>query len=150
MDQFSPPDDEKFSNGEITHIFLRDDAFALKGFMTKPFPWKGLTGERQVYIYLWHSRKRRIPEKLFQILANRWRIFFTTINLEPKYVKDVSFADCILEDVEVSEVECRTNVATDSFYSLQLPRMCHNTSLYAQSIREKFIDYFVNDGAVER
>ena len=109
-----------------------------------------MTGERRVYIYLWHSRKRRIPEKLFQILANRWRIFFTTINLEPKYVEDVSFADCILEDVEVSEVECRTNVVTDTFYSLQLPRMDHNTSLYAQSIREKFIDYFVNDGAVER
>ena len=68
-----------------------------------------------------------ISEILFGILGNRWRIFLTTINLEPKYVEDVilaaiilhnmlikspnsvnayhptSFADCILEDVEVSE-----------------------------------------------
>ena len=53
------------------------------------------------------------------------------------------FADCILENEEVSEAEWRTNVVTDSFST------GHNVSLYAKSVREKFMDYFVNDGAVE-
>ena len=43
-----------------------------------------------------------------------------------------SFVDCIQEDGEVSEGEWRTNVVTDSFYSLQVPRTSHNASLYAK------------------
>ena len=33
------PDDEKLSNGEFNsyYVFLVDDAFAVKGFMMKPF-----------------------------------------------------------------------------------------------------------------
>ena len=139
--------------------------------MVKLFPQQGLTGERRIYNYR-HSRARRISENLFGILANRWRIFFTIINLEPKYVEDCiftalilhntlikspnsvnvyrpsSFADTILEDGEISEGEWRANQIPDSFYSLQVPRTGHNASLYAKSVREKFMDYFVNS-AVE-
>ena len=60
-----------------------------------------------------------------------------------------SFADTILEDGEISEGEWRANLIPVSFYSLQVPRTGHNASLYVKSVREKFIDYFVNDGAVE-
>ena len=43
------PDDEKLSDVEITpYVFLGDDAFALKGLMTKPFPQQDLTEERPV------------------------------------------------------------------------------------------------------
>ena len=140
--------------------------------MMKPFPQQSLTGERRIYNYR-HSRARRISENLFGILANRLSIFFTTINLEPKYVEDViftalilrnmlikspnsvniyrpsSFADTTLEDGEVSEGEWRASLIPDSFYSLQVPRTGHNASLYGKSVKEKFMDYFVNDGAVE-
>ena len=164
------PNDEKLPNGEITpYAFLGDDAFALKRFMMKPFPWQGSTGERRIYNYR-HSRARRISENLFRILTNRWRIFFTIINLEPKYViftalilhnvlikssnsvnvyRPSSFANTILEDGEISEGEWRVNLIPDSIYSLQVPRTGNNASLYAKSVREKFMDYFVNDGAVE-
>ena len=167
------PNDEKLPNGEIIpYVFLGDNAFALKRFMMKPFPQQGLTREKRIYNYR-HSRVRRISENLFGILANRWRIFFTIINLELKYVEDViftapilhnmlikspisvnvyhpsSFADNILEDGEISEGEWHANLIPDSFYSLQVPRTGHNASWYAKSVREKFMDYFVNDGAVE-
>ena len=166
------PSNEKLPNGEITlYDFLGDDAFALKRFMMKPFPEQGLTGERRVYNYR-HSRARRISENLFGILANRWRTFFTIINLELKYVENViftalilrnmlikspnsvnvyrpsSFADTILEDGQISG-EWRANLIPDSFCSLQVPRTGYNTSLYAKSVRKKFMDYFVNDGAAE-
>ena len=155
------PNDEKLPNGEITpYIFLGDDVFALKRFMMEPFPQQGLTRERRIYNYR-HSRARRISENLFGILAFRWRIFFTIINLEPKYVKDViftalilhnmlikspnslnvyrpsSFADTILEDGEISAGEWCANLIPDSFYSLQVPRTGHNGSLHAKSVREK-------------
>ena len=76
-------------------VFLGDDAFALKRFMMKPFPQQGLTREKRVYNYR-HSKARRISENLFEILANRWRVFFTIINLKTKYVKDVVLTALIL------------------------------------------------------
>ena len=38
-------------------------------------------------------------ENLFRVLANTWRIFFTIINLEPKYVEDVIFTTLILPNM---------------------------------------------------
>ena len=109
-----------------------------KKFMMKPYPQQNLTADKRVYNYR-HSRARRISENLFGILANRWRIFFTTINLEPKHVENIvlsalalhnmliknpayrpgNLADTLLEDGEVLEGEWLDNVVTDSFYPLQ-------------------------------
>ena len=97
---FKLPTDENLSNVEITpYIFLGDDAFVLKKFMMKPFPQQGLTGEKGIYNYR-HSRARRISENLFRILANRWSVFLTIINLKPKYVEDVNFAALILHNMK--------------------------------------------------
>ena len=63
--------------------------------------------------------------------------------------RPASFADCILGDGDISEGEWRTNVVTNQFYSLQVPQTGYNASLYAKSVREKFMDYFVNDGAAD-
>ena len=60
-----------------------------------------------------------------------------------------SFADTILKDGEISEGDWHANLIPDSFYSPQVPQMGHNIYLYAKSVTEKFMDYFVNDGAVE-
>ena len=165
------PKDRKLPNGkDVPFVFLGDDAFALKKYMMKPFPQQGLSGERRIYNYR-HSRARRISENLFGILANRWRVFFTTINLEPKYIEDIvftalilhnmllksphsnkcyrppSFADTVLEDGEIVEGEWREN--RESLDPLQVPRTGHNASLSAKAVRETFMDYFVNEGAVE-
>ena len=65
------------------------------------------------------------------------------------FYRPASFADCILEDGEVSEGEWRTNVVTDLFYLVQVPRRGDNASFYAKSVRENFMDYYVNNGLVE-
>ena len=136
--------------------------------MMKPYPQQNLTADKRVYNYR-HSRARRISENLFGILANRWRIFFTTINLEPKHVENIvlsalalhnmliknpayrpgNLADTLLEDGEVLEGEWRDNVATDSFYPLQIPRSGHNPSIAAKTVRDNFKDYFMNEGVVD-
>ena len=167
------PDDEKLPNGDvIPYVFLGDDAFALKTFMMKPYPQQNLTVEKRVYNYR-HSRARRISENLFGILANRWRIFFTTINLEPQHVENVIFSalalhnmlikspksvntyrpanlgNSLLENGEIIEGDWRKNHITDSFYPLQVPRGGHNAKISAKAVRESFTDHFVNEGAVE-
>ena len=86
-----PPVDAMLQNGEnVPYVFLGDDAFALKEFLMKPFPQQGLHEESRTYNNR-HSRARKISENLLGILANRWRIFFSIINLEREYVED-----CIL------------------------------------------------------
>ena len=57
-----------------------------------------------------------------------------------------SSVDAILGDGEYQKKNGGTNVVTDLFYLLQVPQTSHSESLYAKSVREKFMDYFVNDG----
>ena len=85
---------------------------------------------------------RRVSENFFVILANKWRIFFTTINLEPKYVKDVILAALILHNMLIK--------SSNSVNVYRITSSLHNKTLYAKSVRENFMDYFVNDGVVER
>ena len=163
-----PKDDALPVNGVIApYVFVGDDAFALKKFMMKPYPQQNLTADKRVDNYR-HSRAKRISENLFGILASRWRIFFTTINLEPKHVENIvlsalalhnmliknpayrpgNLADTLLEDDEVLEGEWRDTVDTDSFYPLQIPRSVHNPSIAAKK-KDNFRDYFMNEGVVE-
>ena len=60
-----------------------------------------------------------------------------------------SFVDTILEDGEIAEGEWRAETPTESLYSLKVPRRGRNVCLNAKAIRETFMDYFVNDGAVD-
>ena len=96
-----PKDNALLVNGVIApYVFVGDDAFALKKFMMKTYPQQNLTAYKRVYNYR-HSRARRISENLFGILANRWRIFFTTINLEPKHVENIVLSALALHNMRI-------------------------------------------------
>ena len=93
-----PKDNALLVNGVIApYVFVGDDAFALKKFMMKPYPQQTLTADKRVLKYR-HSRARRISDNLFGISASRWRIFLTTINLEPKPVKNMVLSVLALHD----------------------------------------------------
>jgi len=51
--------------------------------------------------------------------------------------------------LEISEGEWRKIESNGLLYSLQVPRSGHNSSIIAKSIRETFMEYFVNEGAVD-
>ena len=55
----------------LPHVIVADDAFALKPFLMKPYPLKGLDLTQRVFNYRF-SRARRISENTYGILANRW------------------------------------------------------------------------------
>ena len=78
-------------------MILGDDAFALKNYMKKPFPQHNLTMEKRIYNYR-HSRARRISENVFGILANRWRVFHTTMHLSPERATSVTLSVLILHN----------------------------------------------------
>ena len=70
-----PKDNALLVNGVIApYVFVGDDAFALKKFMTKLYPQQNLTTDKRVYNYR-HSRAGRISENLFGNISKQVKNF---------------------------------------------------------------------------
>ncbi|XP_049799648.1 uncharacterized protein LOC126234952 [Schistocerca nitens] len=82
------PEGRKLGNTNITPpmVVLADHAFTLSYNIMKPYPLKGITKEEKVFNYRL-SQGRRLVESSFDILASRFRIFLTAINLPAENVK---------------------------------------------------------------
>ena len=92
------PDDvtEKFKN--VLYVFVADDAFQLTEIL-KPFRQADLNSAKiEVFNYRL-SRARHIVENVFGILSSRFRIFHTSINLDPHSVEKVVMAACTLHNL---------------------------------------------------
>ena len=91
-------------NGPPTeYFFVADDAFPLRSYLMKPFPQRGLTKEERIYNYRM-SRARMTVENAFGILANRFRIFHTSICLKEENIDAVVLASCILHNMLRNQV----------------------------------------------
>lgn len=85
------------SNNVLNYVFIGDEAFALTPNFLKPFSQRELTNERRIFNYRL-SRARCIVENAFGILASRFRIFHTSINLAPKNIDIVVMTCCVLHN----------------------------------------------------
>ena len=87
------PEPECLPSGteKCNFVIVGDETFLLKPYLMKPFPQAGLDDEKRVYNYR-HSRARRIPENLFGIIANRWRVFSSIILLPPETIEKLTMA----------------------------------------------------------
>nr|CAI5837488.1 unnamed protein product [Callosobruchus analis] len=162
---------EKLQNKQLhipsAYVFVADDAFALRIDTMKPFRQADLNSkERKIYNYR-VSRARRIVENAFGILASRFRIYKTQINIEPKSIEAVVMASCALHNFLMSlssnsytSVECfdHENIedgtimpglsAHDSSMEPLYRRNSGNNSTSAKNVREQFVHYFNNEGTV--
>ena len=82
---------------ETPFVCVGHDAFPLTNYMMKPYPQKNLTIDNRIFNYRL-SRARRISEKAFGILANRWRVLRKPFSLQPEKVKIITFAILILHN----------------------------------------------------
>ena len=69
------------STSDLPYVFVGNEAFALRKDLLKPFSQKQLTNERRVFNYRL-SRARKVTENTFGIVASRFRVFRTEINLK--------------------------------------------------------------------
>ena len=76
---------------------VADEAFPLNSNIMKPYPFRGLSQEKRIFIYRL-SRARRIVENAFGILANRFRVFLSPILLSPENVEKITLASCVLHN----------------------------------------------------
>lgn len=80
----------------MPHMFVRDEAFSLWLDLQKPFLTE-LDHDQTVYNY--HlSRAWQVTENAFGVLANRFRVFRTTICLDPYQVVTITLASRVSRD----------------------------------------------------
>lgn len=65
----------------MPYAFVGDEAYPLRNDLLKPYLHRRLQPEQRIFNYRL-SRARRVVENAFGILANRFRVFHTTICLD--------------------------------------------------------------------
>ena len=169
----SDPSWEPFQEEEkVPFVIVGDSAFPLTEHMMKPYPERSARVNDQHRIFNYRlSRFRRISENAFGIWANRFRIFHTTINLDPDTVcllvhasvvlhnmlctksratyLPPGFVDTVNEDGSIVEGEWRRDACSTAMKPLRPQSVGNNRKKTAEEIRETFARYFVGPGALD-
>lgn len=147
-------------------VVVADDAFAMKPYLLKPYPFKNQPGPNRVLNYRL-SRARRIIENVFGIIANRFRILRKPIQFVPEKVRKIVLAICVLHNFLMIRNSSKANYPPVVMFDIEkdgsiingqwreegfpkqnlLPlhnRNSHNCSQNAKTIREDFKDYFIS------
>lgn len=162
------PQDEPLplSDKVCPFVFVGDDAFPLKKYMMKPYPFRNQTNEQRIFSYRL-SRARRVVENAFGILANRFRVFLAPINLEPAKVETIVLAATALHNFLISENTSdyapsgtldRENVANGDVIRgswrneasgfVRLQRRNQGSAEEVKFVRQQFCHYFNNERSV--
>lgn len=153
-------------NDVLPFVFIGDEAFALRPDFMKPFNRKDLHYESRIFNYRL-SRARNVVENAFGILASRFRIFHTEINLGVPKVEQIVMACCTLHNFlrrkrknaylslqsaqgrSIGDDDTVENTAerNTAFGDLQGGYNRH-ASETAKKVRNSFMEYFNNGGQV--
>lgn len=82
----------------VPYHFIGDDAFPLQEHIMKPFAHRFLDHREAIYNYRL-SRARRTVENVFGIMASRFRVLHTQINLLQKTTRRVVTSVAILHNI---------------------------------------------------
>lgn len=161
------PEDDQLpgSHRTLPYVFVGDEAFPLKRYFMKPYPFKQQDNKEWIYSYRL-SRARRVVENAFGIMANRFRVFLNAINLEPRKVEKIVLACTALHNYLRREHESfytpAGSIDTENVVDgtvtqgswrgdrqlLPLQRFRRNPPNEAKDIRREFMEYFNEEGAV--
>lgn len=146
-------------------VILAVDAFPFKNYIMKPYSRRNLTPAESIYNYRL-SRARRVVENAFGILASKFRLFEKPISLKLETLDKVVLACCAIHnwlkktnpryvtgdliDYEDENHRVFPGSWRQNNSGLQnLPATNHkHSNMEAQQIRNKYRDYFNNEGAV--
>ncbi|XP_034542105.1 uncharacterized protein LOC117814732 [Notolabrus celidotus] len=92
-----PPEPLPNTETVMPYMLVADDAFPLRSHLQKPFSHRQLDHDQRIYNYRL-SRARQVVENAFGILANRLRVFRTTISLDPDKVVKITLASCVIHN----------------------------------------------------
>lgn len=142
---------------KVPYVIVADDAFALKPYMMKPYNFRGQDIGQRVFNYRL-SRARRMVESVFGLMASKFRVLRTTIELSEENTKTCVLAICVLHNFLLTSDRAGYVQSIDSSSELDQdipmvhlesgPTSERNASNEAKNVRETLKDYFVGDGQV--
>lgn len=142
-----PPCQLPSSNIEAPFVIVADDAFALKTYLMKPFSFRGQDRSEHIYNYRL-SRARRMVESTFGLMAAKFRLLRSTIELSEKNAKLCTLAICVLHNwlltinPNVNRTSLNvTNVSDNPSTQISSEQNATND---AKNVRERFKNYFVS------
>lgn len=162
------PTDEQLPDSfrTLPFVFVGDDAFPLKRYFMKPYPFKYQDNRQRIFSYRL-SRARRVVENAFGIMANKFCIFQSAINLHPQKVEKIVLACTALHNLLRREHPSfytptgsldKENIAdgvvtpgswrVDRWQLLPLERVQRNPTDEAKAVRNQFMEYFNEEGSV--
>lgn len=126
----------------LPYVFVADEAFALHPNLLRPFPGRSLNDDRRIFNYRL-SRARQHIECSFGIMSKKWRVFQTSILVEPNFAVTVTKACCVLHNF----VRRRDGINNDDIFSCAMDDLTNqrgtgNSSTNAKEVREHFVKYF--------
>lgn len=144
-----PPKNLPGQNEPSPHVVIGDEAFALKPYLLRPFPYKqSKTDVLKENYNVRLCRARRVVENAFGILAQKWRIFYRPMETKVSTSILIVNTACVLHNF------LRTKKCDDGFIELLDPaepelgafqnveRDPRRAARMAFSIREKFVSFF--------
>jgi len=154
------------SNRVLEYVFVSDEAFAMRSDLLKPYNRYSLNKERRIFNYRL-SRARCVVENTFGILASRFRIFHTSINLKVENIETVVLACCSLHNFlrKISPQCYNPPGSMDSEniidHCIEFGERCDHERMHnlqrnmrgqqlesAKIVRENFTKYFNQEGSV--
>ncbi|XP_028132028.2 uncharacterized protein LOC114327552 [Diabrotica virgifera virgifera] len=148
---FPPDQNLPRSNSGVPYVFVCDDAFPLSERIMKPYPSRNLSNDKRIFNYRL-SRARRVIENAFGIMSNRFRVLLSTINLGPDKVETITLACCVLHNFLISKnssyAESETESINPRLNNLNQLQGGNRPAEMALSVRDKFKNYFMNEGSV--
>lgn len=136
------------TNIETPFVILADDAFALKPYIMKPYNFRGQNRTEHVFNYRL-SRGRRMVESAFGVMASRFRLLRTTIELSEHNVKLCVLAICSLHNwlMSIDPDDPITNdfeLFNDELSGNNIQQNDQNETNEAKNVRERFKNYFMS------
>ena len=134
------------------YVLLADDAFPLSDAVMKPYPTRNISDDCKIFNYRL-SRARRTIESAFGILANRFRVLLTPINLAAEKVQHITLACVVLHNVLLKSCPTGNDTDINQLGTQQMPpvdrQSGNRNSTSARQIRERFKLFFSSElGAV--
>ena len=155
-----PPDEPLPGEIQPTPYFLvGDNAFPMRKFLQKPYGQRRPDRRMRNFNYRL-SRARRVVENAFGMLAQRFRLFLTTINVRPKTVEKLIIVGCILHNMlrtTCPNLYPLPNVEPDAPATWRLnpldalqPRRRQRGPTEAKIVRDILADFYMRDTTFRR
>lgn len=131
----------------VPFVFVGDAAFGLNKNVMRPFSLRNITTYKKIYNYRL-SRARRFVECAFGILSNKWRIFHSSIMIDPPSAIPIIKAACVLHNF----VRRRDGYLFEDTIRCDMEEYDEVQAVGGRSsgitVRDSFIRYFNGPGAI--